>query len=126
MMAYSTLPSSTALLTFIPKPNSYRPFSELLKEHSPDVLPSLLNNAYRNSNLVLLHYLQLSGIKLRKLPKKVVVDPLHFSLISQEYWKEPTHCRILSVALMLINDAWLLIAHNKVGVPAHVKEQYSR
>jgi len=75
---------------------------------------------------VLLHYLALSNIKLKKLPKKVIVDPLHFTLISSDLWKDAHHSKILAVALMLISDAWLLIAHNKPGVPALVKEQYSR
>lgn len=70
---------------------------------------------------MLVHYLEQSNIKLKKLPKKTVVDPLHFSLINKDFWKDANHCRILSAALMLMNDAWLLLAHNKAGVPVQVK-----
>ena len=85
-----------------------------------------MKNAYRNSKQVLLHYLQLSNLKLKKLPKKAIVDPLHFSLLAREFWNDTQHCELLAAAMMIINDAWLLLAHNMPTATAQIKEQYSR
>lgn len=61
---------------------------------------------------------------LKSVPKKDIVDPLHFLLIKKEYWCDEKHCDRLAEALMVMTDAWLMMLKEKEAKEA-AKNEYA-